>query len=173
MDVLNTTMTALRGRINIDSTAGQGTRVSLHIPVSLSFLDCIVVAADGCLYAVPIDAIEEIRHPDPADLMPVVGGGEVLRGRDSLIPLRRLERFYGRHRRTPSPAGRQVTVVLVTSRGPVAVPVDRVIDRQTVVMKPLSGPLAQVRAGFGAALLGTGEVALVLDAEALAEGDAA
>lgn len=64
------------------------------------------------------------------------------------------------------------TVVIVLNAGSklIAVPVDEVLDRQQVVMKPLSGVLAKVRASWGCALLGTGEVALVLDADRLAAG---
>ena len=63
-----------------------------------------------------------------------------------------------------------VLVVFNTTSGAIAVPVDEILDRQQVVMKPLVGRLAAVRASWGCALLGTGEVALVLDCERLGAG---
>ncbi len=175
MDVLNATMSALRGRIGVDSRDGQGSEVSLHIPVSLAFLDCIILRLGARLYALPIDAVSEIVQPQPADLMGVgaAGGSEMLRLRGRWIPVCRLERFYGEAPSAVSPPAGQVLAVVSTATGLIALPVDEVLDRQQVVMKPLTGRLAQVRASWGCALLGTGEVALVLDGNRLAAGGAA
>ncbi len=171
MDVLNSTMTALRGRIAVDSTAGQGTRVALHIPVSLAFLDCIILRLGSQLFAVPIDVVSEIARPNPGELLAISaeGGSEMFRLRGKHVPVCRLDQFYGApigDRDAPS----GVLVVFNTSNGAIAVPVDEILDRQQVVMKPLIGRLANVRASWGCALLGTGEVALVLDCERLGAG---
>lgn len=175
MDVLNSTMTALRGRIGVESTAGQGTRVSLHIPVSLAFLDCIILRLGEQLFAVPIDVVSEIAKPDADDLLEISAdsGGEMFRLRGSYIPICRLDRFYGDAGRTGPTGSDSVLVVFNTASGAIAVPVDEILDRQQVVMKPLVGRLAKVRASWGCALLGTGEVALVLDCERLGAGVAA
>jgi len=174
MDVLNTTMAALRGRIVVDSTAGQGTRVALHIPVSLAFLDCIILRLGNQLFAVPIDVVSEIARPGPRDLpkLSADGGNELFRLRGGSIPVCRLEKFFvGMDvAQRPADAAPQVIVVFQTAGGALAVPVDEILDRQQVVMKPLAGRLAQVRASYGCALLGTGEVALVLDCERLGTG---
>lgn len=172
MDVLNATMTALRGRISVDSTAGQGTSVALHIPVSLAFLDCLILRLGAQLFAVPVDVVLEIARPQPGDLpqISVEGGHELLRLRGQHLPVCRLERFYRGARAGDSAAEAQVFVIFSTSAGSLAVPVDEILDRQQVVMKPLAGHLARVRASWGCALLGTGEVALVLDCERLATG---
>lgn len=171
MDVLNSTMTALRGRIAVDSTAGAGTRVALHIPVSLAFLDCIILRLGEQLFAVPIDVVSEIARPAPGELLGISaeGGSEMFRLRGKHIPICRLDHFYG----TPqsgNPSSTGVLVVFNTTSGAIAVPVDEILDRQQVVMKPLVGRLAAVRASWGCALLGTGEVALVLDCERLGAG---
>lgn len=175
MDVLNATMQALRGRIGVDSTAGQGTRVALHIPVSLAFLDCIILRLGHQLFAVPIDVISEIAKPKPEELIGISAdtGSEMFRLRGAFIPICRLDDFYNTPMRPASAPPEPVLVVFNTTSGPIAVPVDEILDRQQVVMKPLVGRLAQVRASWGCALLGTGEVALVLDCERLASGAAA
>jgi two-component system chemotaxis sensor kinase CheA len=176
MDVLNSTMTALRGRIAVDSTAGQGTRVALHIPVSLAFLDCIILRLGVQLFAVPIDVVSEIAKPAPGDLLGVSAdsGSEMFRLRGTYLPVCRLDQFYeDRSGHMARSGGEQVLVVFNTSSGAIAVPVDEILDRQQVVMKPLVGQLSRVRASWGCALLGTGEVALVLDCERLGAGVAA
>jgi two-component system, chemotaxis family, sensor kinase CheA len=171
MDVLNATMAALRGRIMVDSTAGQGTSVALHIPVSLAFLDCIILRLGKQLFAVPIDVVSEIACPGPGDLPQLSAGGgqEVFRLRGTSLPVCRLDRFFDgmpAHTRADDDPP-EVIIVFQTAKGGLAVPVDEVIDRQQVVMKPLVGRLAGVRASYGCALLGTGEVAVVLDCERL------
>ena len=173
MDVLNSTMTSLRGRITVDSWENKGTRVALFIPVSLAFLDCIILRLGKTLFAVPIDVVSEIARPEGDELMNVSADSkrELLKLRGSMIPIVRLDQFFNEVddtiERAPVPP---ILVVFNTATGSIAIPVDEVLDRQQVVMKPLVGRLASVRASWGCALLGTGEVALVLDCERLASG---
>jgi len=172
MDVLNSTMRDLRGRIAVDSWEGKGTNVSLHIPVSLAFLDCILLRQGTHLFAVPVEDIAEIVNPGIENSMTISAGSraEMLRLRDTHVPVCRLETYYGDAMPDLKPLTDTVVIVLNAGSKLIAVPVDEVLDRQQVVMKPLSGVLAKVRASWGCALLGTGEVALVLDADRLAAG---
>lgn len=172
MDVLNTTMKDLRGRIMVDSVAGQGTRVGLHIPVSLAFLDCIILRQGKRLFAVPVEDIQEIVKPETAEMLHIAAdnGSEMMLLRDAYVPVCRLEHFYADAPSVLVPLTDMVAIVFNTHRGAIAVPVDEVLDRQQVVMKPLVGALAGIRASWGCALLGTGEVAVVLDCERLAAG---
>lgn len=170
MDVLNTTMKDLRGRIVVDSAAGQGTTVTLHIPVSLAFLDSILLRLGRQMFTVPVEDIAEIVKPAQADvvMMSAGGGREMLRLRGRSIPVCRLERFYRGAEAEAKPLWDKVAIVFNTASGSIAVPVDEVLDRQQVVMKPLTGALSNVRASWGCALLGSGDVAIVLDCERLA-----
>lgn len=173
MDVLNSTMKDLRGRISVESEQGEGTKVSLHIPVSLAFLDCIILRLGKRLFTVPVDDIQEIVKPEEEALIEISAsnGKEMMRLRDGYVQVIRLETFYDESNKGISPLNQMVTIVFNTSHGSIAVPVDEVLDRQQVVMKPLTGALAHVRASWGIALLGTGEVAIVLDCERLASGE--
>ncbi len=171
MDVLNTTMNQLRGRIVVDSSEGKGTRVALHIPVSLAFLDCIILRLGSQLFAVPIDVVSEILRPEAQKLSGISAqnGAEVYLWRGGSIPVCRLSDFFAgmSNGTVQEHAGDQIIVVFQTAGGPLAVPVDEILDRQQVVMKPLTGRLSHVRASYGCALLGNGDVALVLDCERL------
>lgn len=168
MDVLNDAMKSLRGRILVESEEGRGASVTLVIPTSLAFLDCIILRLADRLFAVPIDAVSEIVQPASGDLMRISAEGsrEMLNLRGMMVPVLRLHQVYGEASPPSSEAG-GVLIVLHAGAGLVGVPVDEVLDRQQVVMKPLSGLLSHVRASFGCALLGTGEVALVLDCDGL------
>ena len=173
MDVLNTTMEALRGRIAVTSEEGKGTTVSLHIPVSLAFLDSVILRLGTHLFCVPIDDIVEIAKPGSTDKLHISAdkGTEMLWLRDRFIPVCRLEQFFVGMRKEMPPLSDMVSLIFETSNGPIAVPVDEVMDRQQVVMKPLEGTLSRLRASWGFALLASGEVAMVLDCERLVVGD--
>ena len=173
MDVLNTTMKELRGRIAVDSERGRGTKVVLAIPLTLAFLDSLVMRVGARLYAAPIDVVAEIFQPgsDQISRVSAEGGAEMVRVRDALIPICRLQQLL-----LTSPASelvpleKLIVVVFNTSYGRIGVPVDEMFDQQQVVMKPLQGQLEKIRGSFGCALLASGEVAIVLDCERLAEG---
>jgi two-component system chemotaxis sensor kinase CheA len=172
MDVLNNAMKELRGRVSIDSTWGQGTTVVLSIPVTLAFLDCIVMRLGRRLYAAPIEVVADIFQPGEGEIFDISAnhGSELVRVREQFVPIVRLEDFYGDDVSALTPLGQSIIVVFNTSAGPVGVPVDEMLDQQQVVMKPLVGQLARIRASWGCALLGSGAIALVLDSERLTVG---
>jgi len=172
MDVLNATMKALRGRISVDSKAGAGTQVNLSIPLSLAFLDSLVMRIGQRLYATPVDVVSEVFRPELRQISTVSAenGAEMIRVREELVPVCRLQRFYGEDCQELKPLETLVIVVFKTSYGQIGLPVDEMYDQQQVVMKPLQGQLSAIRASIGCALLVTGEVAVVLDCEELARG---
>jgi two-component system chemotaxis sensor kinase CheA len=89
--------------------------------------------------------------------------------RDDLIPICRLQQFYGESVNDYLPLNKLIIVVFNTSVGRIGLPVDEMFDQQQVVMKPLRGHLERIRASAGCALLSSGEIAIVLDCEKLAE----
>lgn len=173
MDVLNATMKSLRGLITVDSQAGKGTQVKLSIPLSLAFLDSLVMRIGSRLYATPIDVVNEVFRPEQQQISTIAAnnGGEMIRVREELIPICRLQRFYGEDCQQLAALESLVIVVFKTSSGLIGLPVDEIYDQQQVVMKPLQGQLENIRASHGCALLGSGEVAIVLNCEELAFGE--
>lgn len=170
MDVLDNTIKRLRGRILVDSVWGSGTRVILSIPLSLAFIDSLVMRVGERLFATPITAVAEIFRPvaEQLTVMTADGGGELVKVREALVPICRLERFYGEAHESDMLVNK-IILVFQTSQGKIGVPVDELFDQQQIVMKPLQGHLERIRASFGCALLGTGEVAMMLDSEKLTE----
>ncbi len=167
MDVVQATIRSLRGRIMVESLPGQGTVISLCIPLTLAFLDSMVVRLEERLFAIPIDVISEVIKPDAGQVTHTsADDSEVVRVRNELTPVCRLQRFYeeaGEER----PLDEQIMVVVQTSNGMLGVPVDEIVGHQQVTIKPLEGQVQDIRAGAGYALLGSGEVAIALDCERL------
>jgi two-component system chemotaxis sensor kinase CheA len=169
MDVVNDTIRSLRGRIMVESFRGMGTVVSLCIPLTLAFLDSMVVRLQDRLYAIPIDVVDEVIKPVAEQVTRTSAtAGEVVQVRDELTPVCRLQRFYD-EAGDERPLFEQVLVVVQTTRGMLGVPVDEIIGQQQVTMKPLQGQVQDIRAGAGYALLGSGEVAIALDCERLGQ----
>ena len=169
MDVVQTTARSLRGRILVESAPGVGTRVTLCIPLTLAFLDSMVVRLRDRLYALPIDVVSEVLQPESQQVIRTsADDSETVRVRDDLIPVCRLQRFYDEPGEE-QPLSDLILVIVQTTSGYLGVPVEEVIGQQQVTMKPLQGTTQDIRAGAGYALLSTGEVAMVLDCERLGQ----
>ncbi len=106
MDVLNSTMKDLRGHISIDSQWGRGCNVLLSIPVTLAFLDCLVMRLGNRLFATPVDVVAGIFQPGREQILeiPAEDGGEMVRVRDTYVPICRLPHFYGEETAESHPA---------------------------------------------------------------------
>jgi two-component system chemotaxis sensor kinase CheA len=167
MDVVQNRIQALRGRVVVSSRPGQGTRVTMHIPLSLAFQDSMIIRSQSRLYAIPVEAIQEIFQPHAGQIVhAAVDRSEAIRVREEMAPICRLQRFY-REQGAERPLAEQVMVMIQSSKGIFCLPVDEIIGQQQVTMKPLQGELRHIRAGAGWAMMGSGEVVLALDCERL------
>jgi two-component system chemotaxis sensor kinase CheA len=167
LDVVQAAIRSLQGRTVVESSPGEGTRITLCIPLTLAFLDSMVVRLQERLYAIPIDVINEVIKPHAEQVAHAsADDSDLIRVRDELMPVCRLQRFYeeaGEER----PLVEQIVVVVRTTKGILGVPVDDILGQQQVTMKPLQGQVQDIRAGAGYALLSSGEVAIALDCERL------
>jgi two-component system chemotaxis sensor kinase CheA len=169
MDVVKTAIERLRGRITVKSVAGRGTRITMTLPLTLAFVDAMVVRDDDRLFALPIEKVLEIVKPEPEQMHPRAADGRLMFSlRGELFPVLRLPQVWGEAQKVEQGAVEARTVVVVqTSRGALALPVDALIGNQQVMIKPLRGPLANIRAAAGCGMLRSGDVALALDCEQL------
>jgi len=162
MDVVLNTIQSLRGRIEVNTQPGLGTQSTLIIPLTLAFLESLIVRTQSCLYAIPIDAVNEVFQPEESATIRSSASGDVMIMRQGIaIPLVNLINGKDNHKLT------QIVVVVQTSRGRLGLLMDEVIGQQQVVMKPLTGHLMDIRGGAGCALLSSGDVAIALDVEQL------
>ncbi len=166
MDVVNAAVKEVRGRIEIQSTPGKGTRVAICIPLTLAFLDSMVVEHKDIRYAIPTENVVEILRPERDWIVKTsADDSEVVRVREELIPILRLEEFYHLNDKEGPPNGNgdELLVIVRGEKRAVAIPVDDILGQQQVTIKPLQGYAKDIKAGAGWALLGSGETALVLD----------
>jgi two-component system chemotaxis sensor kinase CheA len=160
MDVVKKNITRLRGRIEIESQKGQGTRFSIKLPLTLAIIDGMIVRVGEERFTLPNFAIEEALQLKAGQLVTAQGRGEVVKVRGALVPFIRLREVFG----LPAAKEPESICVLVEAQGErVALGVDEVLGQQQIVIKPLEPPFNEVPALGGATVLGDGRVGLILD----------
>ena len=165
MDVVKKTIEGLRGAIDISSDPGQGSVVSLRIPLTLAIIDGLLVRVGASRYVIPLGAVEECVELSPAQDARSTGRS-LITLRDELVPFIRLRDQFKTH---SAPDPHQKIVVVATGQDRVGLVVDQILGDHQTVIKPLSSFHADVGAFSGATILGDGGVALILDIPALVQ----
>jgi two-component system, chemotaxis family, sensor kinase CheA len=162
MDVVKRNITALRGTVGIRSTEGQGTTVSVRLPLTLAIIDGFLVKVGDSVFVVPLDLIEEcIEFSSQNDKD---GGHDYCNLRGEVLPFVKLREFFD----IDAPFPRRQSVVVIQHAGQRAgLVVDALLGEFQTVIKPLSRVFQQVKCISGSTILGTGAVALILDVGAL------
>lgn len=167
LDVVRAAVTDLGGRVNITSTPGQGTEFSVSLPLTLAVMDGMVVSVAGQTMVVPLTSILETIRPGPNDLHPLGTGDTLLLIRGRFIPTVDVARALGFHRSNP-----EATPLLLLVEGEnasqCALIVDAVHDQRQVVIKGLDANYGTVGGVSAATVLGDGQIALILDPDAIA-----
>jgi two-component system chemotaxis sensor kinase CheA len=159
MDVVKKTVEALRGAIDIVSRPGEGSEVSLRIPLTLAIIDGLLVRVGAGSYVIPLSAVEECLELSlEEDLRS--RGRSFISLRDSLVPFLRLRDLF---RTGTKPDVHQKVVVISTGTERVGLVVDQIIGDHQTVIKSMSKLHNDVATFSGATILGDGGVALILD----------
>jgi len=165
MDVVKRTIESLRGAIDITSVPGQGSQVSLRIPLTLAIIDGLLVRVGAGRYVVPLAAVEEcVELSHEQDVRSA--GRSLISLRDEFVPFLRLRELF---RTTTEPGQHQKVVVVSTGEARVGLVVDQIIGDHQTVIKSLSKLQADAETFSGATILGDGGVALILDVPHLVE----
>ncbi|XZG70949.1 chemotaxis protein CheA [Chitinibacteraceae bacterium HSL-7] len=159
MDVVKQAIEALRGVITLHSTPQIGTVIRLRLPLTLAIIDGFMVRVADATFVIPLESVVEcIELPDA--LRDEEGAGRLsLRG--DLLPLLRLAPFLGLA--ADAECSRQNVVVVQLGEDKVGLVVDALLGEFQTVIKPLGLLFRHLRAIGGSTILGTGEVALILD----------
>jgi len=164
MDVVKRNVEALRGQISLASTEGRGTTTQIRLPLTLAMIDGFLTLVGGVHYVLPLAVVAEcIDVPPECQKAPERACG-TFDLRDEVLPYVDLARFYN----AASPTERRRSLVVVRD-GPsrIGLVVDRLLGEHQTVIKPLAGIFHDLKALAGTTILGSGEVALVLDVQAL------
>lgn len=169
MDVVRGGINKLRGRVDIDSVPGQGTTFNIFLPLTLAIIDGMLVGVGQERFIVPTLAIRESLRPQPGMVSQVQGKGEVVCVRGKLIPLVRLSEKLGLPCVAQDPCDGIVVVVDTGARNR-ALLVDSLMGKQEVVIKSLGDTFKHQKGMSGAAIMGDGRVALIIDPDAIGQG---
>lgn len=166
MDVVRGSINRLRGRIDVESTVGVGTSFRIYLPLTLAIIDGMLVGVGQQRFILPTLAIHESFKPTRDMLSTVKGRGQIVNLRGNLIPLLQLSSKLGLHDGVQEPS--EGIVLIINSGGqPRGIVVDRLISKQEVVIKALGETFQSQPIYSGAAIMGDGQVALILDPDAL------
>jgi two-component system chemotaxis sensor kinase CheA len=165
MDVVKRTIESLRGRIDITSTPGQGTELTLRLPLTLAIIDGLLVRVGNGRYVLPLGSVEECVELSAAQDARA-RGCNFLNIRSELVPFLRLRDLF---QVTSKPDPYQKVVIMSAGNMRVGLVVDQVIGQHQTVIKSLSRLHADLPMFSGATILGDGEVALILDIAHLVE----
>ena len=168
MDVVRRNIEALRGSVEIRSTAGHGSVFSMRLPLTMAIIDGMVVRVGSQRYVVPTLNIERSFRPTPEQLTTVLGKGEVVRVRDGLLPIYRLRRIFALTDGATE-FGDGLLLVLENGKRRACVFVDEILGQQQVVITSLGDTQPQIRGVSGGASRGDGRVALIIDVGGLLE----
>ncbi|MGB8813043.1 MAG: chemotaxis protein CheA, partial [Paracoccaceae bacterium] len=168
LDVVRNAVAALGGRVSIASTPGQGTEFTISLPLTLAVLDGMVVSVAGQIMVIPITAILETIRPGKGELHMVGTSDRLLSIRGKFIPMVDVAEGLGFTRPSYQPEPQTLLLVETENQGQCALIVDRVFDQRQVVIKGLDTNYGAVPGVSAATVLGDGQIALILDPDAIA-----
>ncbi|BCO25222.1 chemotaxis protein CheA [Rhodoferax lithotrophicus] len=154
LDVVKRNITALRGTVGIASEEGVGTKVTVRLPLTLAIIDGFLVGVDKAVYAIPLDMIEECvaYSAEP--------GHDYTNLRGQVLPFIRLRELFS----VPGKPAKGENIVVLKHAGQKAgLVVDTLLGEFQTVIKPLGQMFAQSKCISGSTILGSGDVALILD----------
>lgn len=184
MDVVKTSFRRLGGTVDLLSTPGRGTTVTIKLPLTLAIVPTLIVAVEEHHFAIPQINIEEVvwlHGPNRAGSIKVVDQQEVYWLRGKLLPIIRLGSILGIPDSAPATAARKgepiarplldgvYIIVLRLGREQFGLLVDTLVDTEEIVVKPLHEQLKDCKAFSGTTVLGDGHIAMTLDIAAVAE----
>jgi two-component system chemotaxis sensor kinase CheA len=165
MDVVRRNITSLGGNVFISSVKGEGTTITIQLPLTLAVLDGMIVSVADEQYIVPLEFVAEAFKPGPNDIRTIVNQPSLVAVRGEQLPIVRLEDVVRLPASDVERAQPLCLVVEVDNRR-AALLVDSLIGQQQLVVKSLDANLHAVPGMAGATILGDGRVALILDVSA-------
>lgn len=169
MDVVRTNIEKIGGTIDLKSTYGKGSTVTIKIPLTLAIVSALIVECATERFAIPQISVVELVRAAPGSETQIerVNGAPFLRLRNRLLPLVALDKLL-RIEREGEPA--QETYIVVTQVGAYSfgIIVDRVFDTEEIVVKPVAPILRDIAMFSGNTILGDGAVIMILDPNGIA-----
>ncbi|MBP5608866.1 MAG: chemotaxis protein CheA [Lachnospiraceae bacterium] len=165
LDVVKSKIEALSGEVDVKTKLGEGTTFSIRLPLTLAIIQALMVVVGGEKYAIALSGIQTIENISPKDVK-TVESKEVINLRGTVIPILRLDEILGcTSQRDPD----SDMIVVIAKKGDkqAGLVVDQLIGQQEIVIKSMGKYINKCKFISGATILGDGEVALIIDSNAL------
>ena len=166
MDIVISKITNLNGTVEVDSVAGQGTTVTIKLPLTLAIITSLLSRIGGEVYAIPLEAVAEIVTVNQAHTNSVQGK-KVVTVRGRVIPIFMLEQLLDMESidvKTRTQDNEEWTLVILgTDTSRMALVVDELLGQEDIVIKSLADNFENIPGFVGATIMGDGRVALILD----------
>jgi two-component system chemotaxis sensor kinase CheA len=167
LDVVRTNVEKLKGQVQVSSELGKGTRFIISLPLTLATIQALLVRCGGEIFALPMFSVVKTLRPPREAITPIQGRLAIL-DQNEVIPVRSLATALGwKEEDGPQGDSRLMVVVLQAGERKTAFVVEDVLGGREIVTKDLGRHLQKVRYLAGATILGSGQVALILDVSAL------
>ncbi len=167
MDVVRRNIESLRGNVELDSELGIGTTITIQLPLTLAIIDGFMVGAGSEDYVIPLSMVEECVEMDSEEWS-FDHSRDYINLRNEVMPFLRLKDFFGQQPESKK-AKRESLVVVRFGRIKAGFVVDRLYGEQQTVIKPLGKIFEHLQGVSGATVLGSGEIALILDVQGLVQ----
>ena len=167
MDVVRRNIEAIGGRIEIDSHRGLGSSFHIHLPLTLAIVDGICAAVGDQIFVIPLVNIIESLQPVKEQLK-LIKNEHLLWIREQYWPLVPIHQMMHVDHAVTNPT-KGIVVLLESSKRRFAIQVDSLLGQQQVVIKSLEQHYRKVPGISGATIMGDGRVAMILDADAIAD----
>ena len=166
MDVVKKNIESIRGRIEVSSKIGEGSRFTLRLPLTMAITDAMLLRVGHERYLLPTVSIEQSFRPEEGAIATVTSRGEMVMLRGELLPVFRLHEMFDVADAVTDPY--EGLLIAIGSEGRrCALMVDELLGQQQVVIKTLGQTLRNIPGVAGGAILGDGRVGLILDAAGL------
>ena len=162
MDVVKRNVDKLRGKIEISSEVGKGSVFKVKLPLTMAIIDGLVVRVGDDRFILPSTSVQMAMRPSKESVIRVQGTGEVLDLRGRMLPLHRLHRRFNIASHAQEP-WEGIVVIIETSGKVCALMIDEMVSKQEVVIKSLGAFMTGIAGVSGGAILGDGNIALILD----------
>ncbi|CUS97248.1 two-component system, chemotaxis family, sensor kinase CheA [Candidatus Kryptobacter tengchongensis] len=161
LDVVKANITKLNGMIDVQSKLGFGTKFVLKLPLTLAIIQGLLIGVCGEVFIIPLSSVIEVVRVK-SNQVHSIKGKEMIRLRDSVLPLVRLERIFNLGSNGEGKENLYV-VVLGLAEKKLGLIVDELIGQKEVVIKSLGSYLKNIKGIAGATILGDGTVRMIID----------
>ena len=173
MDIVRTKIGDLNGTVELESKVGQGTTITIKLPLTLAILPSLMVRIDGDVFAMPVESVVEIVQLNEGDLS-TIHGQSTARVRGRVVSVVSLSQIFAwnhpsSHVKGDGETSETALVIVGIDDQELGLVVDHLIGEEDIVIKSMAENYRNVEGIAGASILGDGRVSLILDVGALLE----